>query len=182
MEDVEAYKKFPQFEEFCTCSNRIGIHQRKFEKMESELLKSGKTVKDARIEILKHFNMLRICCLNKMSFFNRSFINDSDGDALCDITYDSGRSVNDNMKMGNSSASVGWEFLPKTRGVFGFDLNKYCTKIQNTSMSPYGKIGILKVGNNMSNKKPVQFANYALTRHQPFPLPTQDIPFPELSS
>ena len=168
------FYKWAQFDEFCSCGNRIAILQRDFEKEEKELLDQGISLQDARIIIIKKIGYTKICCLRDLTYFPKNLICDTFTNASIDITIDKGKPVKENLRVSNNG-QVGWEFNPKTRGVLGFDQNNYCKKLSLLSRSNYNKVSILRRDGSSSIKESTQFPGYKIVRKEDFPCTKSEI-------
>lgn len=172
------YYQIPQFEEFCSCGERIAAYQREYEELEQEFLKQGYNISDARINVLKKLKRTKLCCLKDFTFFPYNFICDSTKNALVDTTTNKGTAIQKNTRAGNASQQVGWEYNPKKQGEFGFNLNNYSIKLWTISRSSFDEIGLNRTTGTIDEKKPVQFANFIPTRTQDFPLDEPGTSFP----
>lgn len=170
------FYKWAQFDEFCSCGNRIAVLQRDFEKQEQELLGQGYSLKDARIEILKKIGYTKICCLRDLTYFPKNLICDSYTNASIDITINNGKPVKENFRCGNNPGNIGWEFNPKTKGVLGFDQNSYCVKLSLLSRSNYNKLAILRRDGSSSIKQPAQFPGYKIVEKEDLPCTKSEFP------
>jgi DNA-directed RNA polymerase subunit N (RpoN/RPB10) len=170
------YYKWSQFDEYCSCGTRTAVIQREFEEREKELLARGIPLKEARIQILKHFGIKKMCCLRDLTFFPKNFICDTCVNSSIDITINKGKVFKENVRHGNRSVEVGWEFQPKTKGVLGFNLDSYCSKLTRISQSPFDKLAILRKDGSSSFKTPAQFPGYKIVRSEDFPCLQPEIP------
>lgn len=137
-EKPPAYYKWSQFDDKCTCGRSIGIHQRKFERITKEKMKEGMKLNEARIEAIRSLGIKKMCCMRDLTHFSKNFIFDTYLQAYTDITSSQS---GENYKTGINS-NVGYEFLPLTNGVLGFDMTKYCYLLESISKSNYDKLGI----------------------------------------
>lgn len=170
-----SFYKWAQFDEFCSCGNRIAVLQRNFEKQEKELLEQGVTLRDARIIILRRIGYKKICCLRDLTYFPKNLICDSYANASVDITVSKGKTVKENVRSGNAGG-IGWEFNPKTKGVLGFDPNAYCVKLSLLSRSNFNKVAILRRDGSSSIKEPAQFPGYRIVSKEDFPCTKPEFP------
>jgi len=173
-----AYFQWVQFDEFCSCGLRKAVFQRNFETYLTEFLESGLSLSDARIQTIKKIGQLKLCCLRDFTNPAANFINDSTSNALVDITTNKETAIQKNVRTGNNSGVIGWEFLPTTNNVVGFDMNSYCQKLSHISQSSYDKIGLNKNSSHNSDKLPAQFSNFSVTRSQDYPINKPVTPFP----
>lgn len=163
------YFKWAQFDEYCSCGKRKAVFQRKFEIKVSEELFKGLSLSDARKEAIKLLGETKICCLRDLTHFPKNFICDTTSNALTDITIGRAKPVKENVRLGNNQSNVGWELLPKTKNVAGFDLDRYCMKLTTLSRSQFDKIAVLRHDGSSAIKPPAQFPGYKITRSQDFP-------------
>lgn len=170
------FYKWAQFDEICSCGNRIAVLQRDFEKQEKELLEQGNSVQDARIAIIRRIGYKRICCLRDLTYFPKNLICDTCTNASVDITINKEKNVKENLRSGNNSGQVGWEFNPKTRGVLGFDPNSYCIKLALLTRSNYNKVAVLRRDGSSSIKEPAQFPGYRVVKKEDFPCTKPEFP------
>lgn len=171
-----AYYKWAQFSDICTCGKRVAIDQRKFGILTSESLNNNMMLKESRINTIKKLGVKRICCLREFTNFPNNFICDRNLNAYTDVTISKGKSINQNLRGGNNSTEIGFEFLPKTNGKMGFDLNRYCLKLSQISLSNFDKMGILRTDGSNPNDNIPQFPNYKSTKTENFPAIQSEIP------
>lgn len=174
------YYQVAQFDEFCTCGQRIAVYQREYEELEQEFLKQGYDISESRIRVLKKLGRTKLCCLKDFTFFPQNFICDSTKNALVDTTTNKGTAIQKNTRAGNASTQVGWEFNPKKQGEFGFNLNNYSLKLWSISRPSCDEIGLNRTSGNIPEKMPVQFANFIPTRTQDYPLEEPGTAFPTI--
>lgn len=169
-----AYHKHPQFDEKCSCGTPLAIHQRKFEEITKENMEKGMKLNEARIVAINSLGVRKMCCLRELTFFARNFIFDVTTNAFCDITYQNtdstlvkSQSTKINYKQGSQPYTTGYEFLPLTNNVVGFDQNAYAIKLFMLSSSNFDKLG-LRRDFNQSNNIPI-FANFGVVKAENFP-------------
>lgn len=170
------YFRWAQFDEYCSCGKRIGVLQRKFEIKVKENLEKGISLCDARKEAIKSLDITKTCCLRDLTHFPKNFICDTTSNALVDITIGKAKTIKENSRTGNNHSIPGWELLPKTKGIAGFDFDKYCTKLTTLSRSSFDKVAILRHDGSSAIKPPTQFPGYKITRSQNFPSVESVIP------
>jgi hypothetical protein len=163
------YKKWSQFDRICTCGKRKAILQRKYGDRMTKYLSEGSSLKDAKLRTLKEFNIKTICCLRDLTYWQKNFIYDNGIGAYTDITIGKGKKLNENLRSGNGSGIVGYEFLPMTNGEMPFNMNEYSMMLAMMQVSAFDKVEILRRdGTNSINSIP-QFPNYRITNSQNMP-------------
>lgn len=169
-----AYFKWAQIDEMCSCGRRGAVFQRKFEELIEENLANGLSLQDSRIEALKFLNIKKTCCLRDFTFFPSNFICSSTMNAYTDITKKNKSTIDENIRMGNNSNVVGWEFLPKTNNVFGFNLNEYCVELSRQSSTDYERVFQKpnKTENEINEEKKsiAEFPNYSFSTVEDQPM------------
>lgn len=170
------YKKWPQFDKICSCGERKAILQRKYEVKMTEYLAKGLSAKDARLRTLKELGIKKMCCLRDLTFYQKNFIYDNGLCAYSDITISKGKKLNENLRSGNNSGNIGYEFLPMTNGEMPFNMNEYSMMLAMMQVSSFDKVEILRRdGTNSINSVP-QFPNYRITESQNMPTILSEIP------
>ena len=170
------YKKWSQFDKICSCGERKAILQRKYGNKMTKYLSEGSSLKDARLKTLKELNIKMLCCLRDLTYYQKNFIYDNGIGAYTDITIGKGKKLNENLRSGNGSGIVGYEFLPMTNGEMPFNMNEYSMMLAMMQVSTFDKIEILRRdGTNSINNIP-QFPNYRTTESQNMPTILSEIP------
>lgn len=159
-----SYYKWAQIDEICSCGERGAVYQRKFEILINQNLSTGLSLQDSRIEALKILGKKRTCCLREFTLFPKNFICSATKNSFVDITRNNTSVIDENMRGGNNSHEVGWEFLPKTNNVHGFNLDNYCLKLSRLSTTPYKKIHSRHDEIEQEMRTIAQFPNYITSK------------------
>lgn len=170
------FKRWAQFDRICSCGKRKAVLQRKYEIRMTKYLSEGFSPKKSRLKILKEFDIKTICCLRDLTYYQKNFIYDNSIGAYVNITINKGNKLNENLRSGNSSNIIGYEFLPKTNNEMPFNMNEYSMMLSMMQLSSFDKIGILRRdGTNSINIVP-QFPNYRISESQNMPTILSNIP------
>ena len=163
------YKKWSQFDKTCTCGERKAVLQRKYGDKMTKYLSEGLSLKDAKLKTLSELGIKKLCCLRDLTYWQKNFIYDNTIGAYTDITIAKGKKLNENLRSGNNSGIVGYEFLPMTNGEIPFNMNEYSMMLAMMQVSAFDKVEILRRdGTNSINNVP-QFPNYRITNSKNMP-------------
>lgn len=170
------YKKWSQFDKLCSCGERKAVLQRKYERCKIKYLTEGLSIKEANLKTLKELGVKKLCCLRDLTYYQKNFIYDNGIGAYTDITIAKGKKLSENLRSGNNSGIVGYEFLPMTNGEMPFNMNEYSMMLAFMQVSAFDRVEILRRdGTNSINTIP-QFPNYRITESKNMPTILSEIP------
>ena len=122
------YQNYPILPKSCTCGQRLGCFQKEIEERINQKLSLGVDLSNARIEVFREMNFLRVCCRERLTNSPKLFINDSEGDSYVDITKYSNNSYSNN-RQERLTNEPNWGWIPLTKGVVQFNEIKYCADL-----------------------------------------------------
>ena len=157
----------------CLAGHILGCRQREFEQLigtfyneQDNNIKHIDRLANARIKALSKMGFIADCCLTSLTLYPFLTVNDVEGeDASITTTVADSTQIRENVYLPGNSNIVPYEFLPKTRGKWGFDTNNYCMLL-NQVVTGNSQLGFATAAGEASYPL---FANLAVMKTEPYP-------------